>query len=68
MLKCDCGEIYHPDYAEKNLVSRKCKCGRIMRKAETWIKPIGELNMLEAKRFQGKEAEYLKNRKLRDGF
>lgn len=69
MLTCDCGYTHQLELGERNLTSLLCpKCGRKIKRSETWIMPIGNLNMLEEKHFQGNEAEYLKKRRLKHGF
>lgn len=69
MLSCECGYVHHLQPGERSVSTLPCpKCGRTIRKSETWIMPIGNLNPLEAKKFQGEEERYLKQRKLKNGY
>jgi PHP family Zn ribbon phosphoesterase len=69
MLNCECGFNYNPTEAEKSLASITCpNCKRKIKKGETWIHPIGEMNMLEAKKAEGRELEYLRQRKIKNGY
>lgn len=69
MLSCECGFVYHPTEAERSLSSITCpQCRRKIVKGETWIVPIGEMNMFEAVKADGMEEEYLKQRKLKNGY
>ena len=69
MLNCECGFIYHPTEAERSLTSKTCpQCKRRMVKQETWLHPIGNMNMLETVRNDGREVEYLKQRKMKHGY
>lgn len=69
MLICECGFNYEPSPGEASLSSMTCpKCRRTIKKGETWIKHIGSLNMFEAKKVEGRELSYLKQRKLKNGY
>ena len=69
MLSCECGFVYHPTEAERSLSSIQCpKCKRKIVKGETWIYPLGEMNMYETVKNDGREIEYLKQRKLKHGY
>lgn len=68
-MNCQCGYNYEPQPGESLLSAVKCpSCGRKIKKGETWIKPLGEMNMFEAVKFKGGEKEYLRKRKLKDGY
>lgn len=69
MMTCECGFTYHPEEGEKSLSSMLCpKCKRKMIKGETWIKPLGGMNMLEAVKHNGRESKFLKERQIKNGF
>lgn len=69
MFSCQCGYIHQIQPGERSLSAVPCpKCGRTIRKGETWMMPIGDMNPLEAVKFAGREERYLKKRKLKDGY
>lgn len=69
MFTCECGYTYHPKEGERKLSSITCpKCKRKIKKGETWIMPVGEMNMLEAVKSEGRETKYLRDRKMKHGY